>query len=104
MRQIDIHQFKADREDGKVLAFYDVREANEYAEVRVPGAVLLPLSELAQRVHELDDKKGTPIYLICRSGGRSARAAMFLDSLGHTTINVGGGTMGWMSAGYDIEP
>ena len=49
----------------------DVREDDEWAAGRAPGAVHIPMTELAQRLDEVPD--GDPVYVICRSGGRSAR-------------------------------
>ncbi|MFK7927286.1 MAG: rhodanese-like domain-containing protein [Myxococcota bacterium] len=103
MRQIDIEQLKQALDNGDVSVLIDVREADEYAAGHVPGTQLIALSELQERAGELDAHKGTAIHLICKSGGRSARAAMFLDSMGHDTVNVAGGTMGWINAGHEVE-
>ena len=49
----------------------DVREAREYADGHVPGAVLMPMGQLASRLAELDRAK--PVFVICASGNRSRR-------------------------------
>ena len=54
----------------------DVREPWEYAEGHVPGAQLVPLSELEERVGEVP--RDRPILSICHSGQRSLAAAAFL--------------------------
>jgi rhodanese-related sulfurtransferase len=75
----------------------DVREADEWAAGRVPGAVHVPMTELAQRLDEVPD--GDPVYVICRSGGRSARVTAYLNQQGWDSVNVAGGMGGWAAAG-----
>jgi rhodanese-related sulfurtransferase len=75
----------------------DVREPAEYAEAHVPGAVLVPLGTVPDR---LDALRGDgPAYVICRSGGRSMQACEFLALLGIEAVNVAGGTIGWLESG-----
>lgn len=80
----------------------DVREAWEYAQGHVPGATLISLGELSQRVDKLDTEK--PVAVICATGGRSQSAAALLGQKGFNTIyNVVGGTMHWMQQGLPLE-
>ncbi len=74
----------------------DVREPNEWDIANIKGSLLLPLSQLPQRFHELDKFKGKPIAVHCKSGVRSAKAIAFLKQQGfdHLT-NVAGGILGW---------
>lgn len=74
----------------------DVREADEYAEYHAEGAINIPLSEFMARYQELDFDE--PVYLICLSGGRSARACEFLELNGVDAINVRGGHLAWRDA------
>ncbi len=69
MREIDVNELEAVLATGAPLV--DVREADEYAEARVPGAASIPLSEFVARVDEVP-ADGT-VYVICAAGGRSAR-------------------------------
>lgn len=78
-------------------ALLDVREPDEYAEVHAAGATLIPLGELPARAGEVPTS-GT-VYVICRSGARSARAVAFLREAGVDAVNVGGGTLAWVEAG-----
>lgn len=80
----------------------DVREPWEYAQGHVPGALLMPLAEVARRVSELDPQQ--PVAVICASGGRSQSAAALLGQKGFTTVyNVVGGTMSWVRHGLPVE-
>lgn len=80
----------------------DVREQNEYDELRAEGATLLPLSELESRFSELP--KDRDLVMICRSGARSARAGEYLMQHGYDrVVNLGGGTLAWAEAGLPTE-
>lgn len=73
----------------KDIHVLDVREQAEYDALHLEGVHLLPLSQLADRYHELD--LAQPYYVICRSGKRSARACQFLEEQGYDVTNVQGG-------------
>lgn len=81
-------------------AVLDVRMADEYEEAHVPGAVLIPLPELADRLPEVPE--GDPLYVICRSGARSRSACELLVSAGHDAANVAGGTLAWIDSGRPV--
>jgi len=65
----------------------DVRTPEEFAGGSVPGAVNLPVQDLAARLAEVP--KGKPVVVFCRSGGRSASAARLLRAEGWTVHDVG---------------
>jgi rhodanese-related sulfurtransferase/molybdopterin-guanine dinucleotide biosynthesis protein A len=79
---------------------FDVREPDEYDEMRVPGAIPIPLNTVPVRVD--DFPADGEILVICRSGGRSMKACEFLATKGRTAVNVAGGTLAWVAAGFDI--
>ena len=80
----------------------DVREPWEYQEGHVPGAQLIPLGELEQRVNEVP--RDRPILAICHSGQRSLAAAGYLQQLGYTSVsNVDGGTAAWIERGFPVD-
>ena len=80
----------------------DVRTPEEYAEGHIKGAVLIPVQQLQQRISEVPKDK--QVYVYCRSGVRSVRAAKMLVNAGFTRIeNVQGGFMAWKEAGYPVE-
>ena len=97
--EIDVAELARRIGDGATLL--DVREVDEWTDVRVPGVSLKPLSGFTDRLDDLPD--GRPIHLICRSGGRSRQVADFLVSNGIDAVNVAGGTLAWVEAGYDVE-
>lgn len=95
----DLHQRLEEQSPPFVL---DVREPWEYAEGHVPGAQLVPLSELEERVGEVPRER--PILAICHSGQRSLAAAAFLLLQGYADVgNVDGGTAAWIQRGYPID-
>lgn len=79
----------------------DVREDDEWAAGHAPGAVHIPLAQVPSRLDELppDDD----VYVICRSGGRSAQAAAWLNRNGYDATNVAGGMGAWLEAGRPME-
>lgn len=80
----------------------DVREAWEWEQHRVPGAVLMPLAEVPGRLHEIPDDRD--VYVHCRVGGRSAKAVDFLRQHGRPrAINVAGGIEAWQAAGLPVD-
>jgi rhodanese-related sulfurtransferase len=71
----------------------DVRESREYATGHVSGTRLVPLSEIARRVHELP--RDRLIICICRTGRRSRAVARQLAQSGFKTANLHGGMLRW---------
>lgn len=75
----------------------DVRQDFEYAEGHLPGAVLIPLPELADRARELDPTLPAVVY--CRSGARSLAGANLLSGLGfRDVVSMQGGILAWDGA------
>lgn len=86
----DVEQF---RQTGGAMLL-DVRGIDEYAEGHIPGAVNIPLQVLPTK-QGLPEDLDTPIFVYCRSGGRSRRAAAFLEKLGYENVKNIGGIMDW---------
>lgn len=78
----------------------DVRERDEWTLGHAPTAVLIPMSELARRVEEIDTSRR--VVCICRSGNRSARVTAFLVQQGYDAVNMAGGMYAWASAGHPV--
>lgn len=84
----------------------DVRSEEEFEEVHVPGAVLIPLEDLSWRFDEvIDEDSETPIVVVCRSGVRSKMGAQILRQNGITAeiYNFEGGTIDWVQRGHPYE-
>ncbi|MDQ8735250.1 rhodanese-like domain-containing protein [Paenibacillus sp. LHD-38] len=79
---------------GKKLNLVDVREPDEWQEGHIKEARSIPLSELQERINELQQGE-QDIVLICRSGGRSGKACDFLHNQGYKVVNVTGGMLQW---------
>jgi rhodanese-related sulfurtransferase len=97
--EIDVAELAKARADGAPLI--DVREPDEYTTAHVPGAVLVPLATVPERL--ADVPRDGPVYVICAVGQRSRRAAEFYRSRGVDAVNVAGGTTAWIEAGEPIS-
>ena len=80
-------------EDGYLL---DVREQDEWDAGHAPDAVHIPLGTLAERAGEVPADRD--VYVVCRSGGRSAQATRALNDAGWRAHNVAGGMHAWEAA------
>jgi rhodanese-related sulfurtransferase len=82
----------------------DVRELAEVAQVAfdVPGVVLMPLSELEQRLAELPHDRD--LVLVCQVGQRSLKATCFLMFHGYSRVaNLQGSLFKWAAKGFPIK-
>jgi rhodanese-related sulfurtransferase len=59
------------------IELIDVREKSEWDQIRIPGAKLIPLSSIEFRIGDIDFSK--PVYIFCRTGGRSGRVGAWLE-------------------------
>ncbi|MDQ4037290.1 MAG: rhodanese-like domain-containing protein [Actinomycetota bacterium] len=75
----------------------DVREPDEWAAGHIESAVHIPIGQLTRRLGEIP--AGNPLFVICRSGSRSARVAEFLRAQGTMAVNVAGGMQDWAASG-----
>jgi rhodanese-related sulfurtransferase len=96
MKSITVQQLR-ERSDVPLI---DVREVDEFAAGRVPGAINIPMSVIGER---LDDLPDGAFDVICAVGGRSGRVVEALEARGYDVTNVDGGTNGWIAAGYPVE-
>ena len=76
----------------------DVRQPEEWQEVHIPGATLIPLGELAGRLDEVPKDK--PVVVYCRSGNRSREGRDILQQAGFEQVtSMAGGIRAWLAAG-----
>ncbi|MCA9361522.1 DUF1573 domain-containing protein [Candidatus Kaiserbacteria bacterium] len=93
--------------DNKDVILLDVRTLEEYEEIHLKGALLLPVQELSQEtltnIGLGEDAKDKEIVLYCRSGARSQTAYNVMKSLGYTNIkSVAGGMIHWQEDQYPL--
>ena len=87
-----------DSEEGYIIL--DVRTQEEYDEGHIPGAILIPNTEIEVRAEEELPDKDQLILVYCRSGRRSKLASERLVKLGYTNIKEFGGIIDWP---YEVE-
>lgn len=85
-------------QDGYLL---DVREQDEWDAGHAPEAVHIPMRQLSDRAGEIP--RDREVYVICRSGVRSAQVTVALNQAGWLARNVDGGMKGWVEAGRPME-
>jgi rhodanese-related sulfurtransferase len=79
----------------------DVRELSEWTQFHIPGATLIPLGELPNRLNEVP--KDQKIVVVCRSGNRSAQGRDILLNAGFTQVtSMSGGVTEWQAQGLEI--
>lgn len=82
---ITVQTVKAKLDAGEKVFILDVREENEFAAGRIPGAVNIPIRTLAKNTDKLPPKDAA-IVLVCKSGMRAAYVTMTLNLLGWTNV------------------
>jgi adenylyltransferase/sulfurtransferase len=93
-------ELKAKMDRGDDFVLIDVREPEEYAICRIPGARLIPRASLPERLHELSS--ADEIIVHCRSGVRSGAAVEFMKQAGYRKVkNLVGGILRWSD---DVDP
>lgn len=100
--EVDCQAVKNKLDAGESFLFLDCREKDEYATAHIDGTVLIPMSELVDRVSELDAHKDQEIIIHCHHGGRSMRVTNWLRQQGFAkAINMAGGIDKWSQS---IDP
>lgn len=94
MREISVTELKRRLDAGDEPALLDVRESEELAICRLPGAIHIPMAEIPGRMHELDPDR--EIVVFCHHGQRSASVVGFLERHDFTGVaNLRGGIEHW---------
>lgn len=99
-REISQEEAKKLVEEGAQLV--DVRVGHEWEAGRIPGALHIPLDQLAERTGELDADR--PVVVYCRGGTRSSMAADALEAAGYDAAKMSGGIVEWADASEPLEP
>lgn len=98
----------------KDIILIDVRESAEYKESHIAGSINFPRGVLEMKLHmhpefkdsesPLDEMNKLDIYLVCRSGARSALAAESLQRMGFSNVlSVSGGMIEWTQKGFHTK-
>jgi len=116
IREVSVQQLAAQLTDHQIILI-DVREPDEFQQGRIDRAVNYPRGVLEMKIHQhpavaahcemapaLAELANRPLYLICRSGARSALAALSLQQMGFQQVcSVAGGFQAWLDAGLPVE-
>ncbi|TIC83000.1 rhodanese-like domain-containing protein [Nocardioides sp. GY 10127] len=81
------------------LTVLDVREFSEWEAGHAPGALHIPLGVLPVRLQDLPEGR---MLVVCKVGGRSAQATMYLGQQGYDVVNLEGGMEDWAGAGRPL--
>ena len=96
--QITAENAKKIMDSGKEHIILDTREQDEFDEGHIPGAILIPYTEIENKAEEMLPDKDKLILVYCRSGRRSKIAAEVLSKLGYTNVKEFGGIIDWTGA------
>ena len=99
-QQITQEEAKKIMDSGEEHIILDVREQNEFDEGHIPGAILIPYTEIESGAESVLADKDAQILVYCRSGRRSKIASENLAKLGYTNVKEFGGINDWK---YEIE-
>lgn len=95
IQEITVEELKEKIDNNEDFILLDVREPFEY-KISNMGGKLIPLGDLANHLEELESYKDQEIIVHCRTGGRSARACLLLQSYGfQNPKNLVGGINLW---------
>lgn len=104
IKTINVHDLKKKMDTQNNLCLIDVRELEEWQEIRIPKAIHIPKDTISVHIEAEATDKNQAIYLHCRGGVRSLYAAQNLIDLGYTDVySVDGGIVEWAMFGYPVE-
>lgn len=93
--EITVQELRERMDQRENFLLLDVRQPDEYDFANLDGK-LIPLTELPERLEEIDDFQHKPVVVHCRSGSRSAKAVQFLRQQGFgQAVNLKGGINAW---------
>ena len=94
--EITVEEYKKRLDSGEEIYLLDIREPHE-SKIASIGGVLIPMSELPERMSELPEDKNTEIIVYCRTGNRSHHVTLYLkENAGYKNVkNLIGGIYAW---------
>ena len=93
MKEISPNEVNASLKGNSPVHIIDVRQVDEVKAGKIPNALNIPLGLVEFRMQDLDKSK--EYIMVCRSGGRSSRAAQLLEDHGYKVLNMIGGMNEW---------
>ena len=104
IRETNVQDVKKRMDKGEKLIVVDVREDNEVARGRIPGALHLGKGVIERDIEKAIPDTNAEIILYCGGGYRSALAADALRQMGYTNaVSMDGGWRGWTESGFPTE-
>lgn len=95
-------ELQARRASGTAPIVIDVRSSEEYAGGHIPGALNIPLDQIAERISEVDTSQGVALY--CMVGPRARKGEAALLASGYTSVlHLEGGLAAWQESGLPVE-
>jgi rhodanese-related sulfurtransferase len=102
VKDISSREAKALLEKNKNIFVLDVRTPQENSQARLPGSVLIPISEFERRINEVPKNKTILVY--CAVGSRSKPAADLLSRSGYKDVyHMTDGIVGWYRNGFQTQ-
>ncbi len=93
MKHINPSEVETLLKDKSPIHIIDVRETEEVKAGKIPTAMHIPLGLVEFKMQDLDKSK--EYIMVCRSGGRSSKAATLLEDHGYKVVNMTGGMLEW---------
>jgi rhodanese-related sulfurtransferase len=101
-QDISSREAKTLLEKNKNVFLLDVRTPQENSQAKLPGTVLIPISEFERRINEVPKNKTILVY--CAVGSRSKSVAEFLSKNGYKNVyNMTDGIVGWYRNGFPLQ-
>ena len=95
-------ELQARRESGKAPVVIDVRSAAEFATGHIPGAVNIPVDEVAARISEVEAPNGVALYCMIGPRARKGEAALLASGY-ESVLHIEGGLAAWKANGLPVE-
>lgn len=100
--EVDVATVAGWIDQGRDFTLIDVREPDEYELAKIPAAKLIPMSQLRERLDELESLRDRHLVIHCHHGGRSLRVTEALRGQGFPKVqNMAGGIDDWS---HRIDP
>jgi phage shock protein E len=101
---VSVETLAAQISSGKAPLIIDLRSEDDFLAGRIPGARLIPHTEIGNYLDALSAHKDEPILLYCRTGSPSGQAAAVLEEAGFSKVQILTESFpGWQAAGHKVQ-